>query len=139
MSLPVIGPVVALPDDPFQLTEDLTSFNSLKLLCRIKQILSSPIARTVSAAASTPTIMPVYELRMIAEVNNWFENFDVEIFLTFGREREAWLEYQQRVNILIQSGLAVFVTAEVFSHIEGEICLYNPELTPTNMPFIRGD
>ncbi|KFZ37102.1 hypothetical protein HR45_12775 [Shewanella mangrovi] len=139
MSLPVIGPVVTLPDDPFQLTEDLTSFNSLKLLCRFKRILSSPVARNVSATASTPVISPDYELRIIAEANNWFENFDVEIFLTFGSEREAWLEYQQQVNILIQSGLAVFVSAEVFSHIDGAICLYDPEITPTNMPFIKGD
>ncbi|MDI5833442.1 hypothetical protein [Shewanella xiamenensis] len=139
MSLPVIGPVVTLPDDPFQITEDLTSFNSLQLICRFKRILSSPVARTVSATASTPVILPDYELRMIAEANNWFENFDVEIFLTFGRERDAWLEYQQHVNTLIQSGNAVFVTAEVFSHIEGAICLYNPEVTPTNMPFIQED
>ncbi|GGZ13015.1 hypothetical protein [Shewanella fodinae] len=139
MSLPVIGPVAALPDDPLQLTENLTSFNSLKLICQFKRILSSQLARTVSATASNPVISPTYELRMIAEADNWFENFDVEIFLTFGRERDAWLEYQQRVNILIQSGLAVFVTAEVFSHIEGTICLYNPELTPTNMPFIQED
>ncbi|BDA60577.1 hypothetical protein [Shewanella xiamenensis] len=78
-----------------------------------------------------------FELRIIAEAYNCFENFDVEIYLTFQRDRDAWMHYQQKANEMIKLGYSVLVTAEVYSHIDGSICLYDPLLTPTDMPFIQ--
>ncbi|MCP3127269.1 hypothetical protein [Shewanella sp. KJ2020] len=137
MTAPTVSPLLLLSGDPFHLLGQLSTFHSLKLICRLKQILPAHVGRTVSSHAGIPMIAADFELRIIAEAYNCFENFDVEIYLTFQRDRDAWMHYQQEANEMIKLGHSVLVTAEVYSHIDGSICVYDPQLTPTDMPFIQ--
>ncbi|MFS1424376.1 hypothetical protein [Shewanella sp. 10N.286.48.B5] len=73
---------------------------------------------------------PLFEYEIVIEglALNCFENHKVNILLTFGAEQKDWETTDKRLKKITRSNHAVFIDADIYSVLDGEIQMYNPTI-----------
>lgn len=69
-----------------------------------------------------------YCLTVEAEAYNVFDNFKLIIRFCYGEDEQAYSDMKKNCSELLQKGLAVLVTGHVYSMVQNEIALYDPEI-----------
>ncbi len=142
MSTPFIKEKIILNGEINSLLEQLSDHQTIKLICKLKSMSASEgnikmrdeIDQNV---LSFPKIVLDYEIILMAEAYNCFDNFLLDIYITFMGDNEAWLSFQKNISELIRSNKTVLVSTDIYHYIDGALCLYNPCLTPTNRCIVK--